>query len=109
MSVQVGPRPHRRPSDFDSLWFGQGRARMIEVYKNLGFYDVCECDRTEIKGQRDRKSMLPSVVMECTYCHYLIWPMQYIFDCDECTEPFLVDKFPPVKYDELLLCPDCEN
>jgi hypothetical protein len=102
----------RRPADFNKLWHGKGRARMIEVYKNLGFWDVCECDPAEKHGWRYRKDSgrtgSPGMA-ECTYCHHLLWPMQYIYECDECLEPFLIDKFPPpMKHQEDLLCPECE-
>lgn len=101
----------RRPSNFNKLWHGKGRKRMIEVYKNLGFYDVCECE--DAHGWRFRKDSgnggSPGMA-ECTYCGYLIWPMQYIYDCDECMEPFLIGRFPPpLAHVEDLLCPECDG
>lgn len=100
----------RRPSDYNKLWFGQGRKRMIEVYKNLGFYDVCECEEDHgIRYRKDSGASGSPGMAECPYCHYLIWPMQYLYDCDDCMEPFMIDKFPPAMLHVAdLLCPDCQ-
>lgn len=100
----------RRPMDLAYLWHGKGRERMIEVYKNLGFYDVCECPQPT--GTRYRKGSgrrgSPGM-LECTICHYLIWPMQYIFECDDCCEPILLDQFPAPFIYEDLLCAECQG
>lgn len=100
----------RKPMDFRYLWFGKGRDVMIKVFKNLGFDDVCECPQPAPMRYRKNSGVKGSPGMqECAYCHHLIWPMQYIFECDECCEPILLDQFPaPLIYEDLL-CPECQG
>jgi hypothetical protein len=103
----VGDR-FRHTSDLSSRWFGKGRRRMIEVCKDLGITDICTCNPdTTTQGPWQVRPDSGKVGMnECSTCHHLLWPLSYVYDCDECTEPVLADKF-PVPLDEDFLCIDC--
>jgi hypothetical protein len=101
---------YRKPSSLGYLWFGQGRARMLEVCHNLGITDVCTCEEWDGAKEPGPWRMRPDSgrvgMRECKQCHHLLWPLSYVYDCDECTEPTLTEKF-PVDLDEEFLCFDC--
>lgn len=99
-------RKFRHTADLHHLWGGQGRARYIEVVKNLGFNDICECEDFRNKPHRYRKESGTVGQMECAECHYLVWPLSSVYECDECMELTLSDKY-PVRADEVFLCGDC--
>lgn len=113
------PRPDRarRRSDLDYLWFGKGRARLVALCKNMGIRDICECDDRDWNSAttsdprnpdwRIRPNSGPVGMKECTACRCLLWPLSYVFDCDNCTEPTLANKY-PVTLDEEFLCFDCQ-
>lgn len=102
----------RSRADLSYLWHGKDRANMIRVVKNLGIDDVCTCDPFPgIAHFRYRpgsdSSGGPLGMRECLDCHYLHFPLAYVYVCDECTEPFLLEQFPPPKKNVELLCFDC--
>lgn len=98
---------YRRPYDTYSLWLSKGRKRYVEVFKNLGFWDICECsDDTKQIPQRKRPDSGNPGLTECAKCGHLVWPLTAVYECDECMEPTLSDKY-PVSEDEPFLCRDC--
>jgi hypothetical protein len=95
----------RNPSKLGWRWFGYGRERMLEVCNDLGIKDVCTCDPIPaLSNSRIRKNSGITGMRECKECHHLVWPLSYVYDCDECTEPVLSDEFPPVLD---FICYDC--
>lgn len=108
MSIYKPSHKPRIPANLGYLWFGQGRERMLQVAKNLDIVDICTCERvgkSELPW-RYRPNSGKVGMRECLTCHHLLWPLSYVFECDECTEPFLVDHF-PIFEDEECLCFDC--
>lgn len=104
----------RRPSKLNYLWHGKGREVLIRVCHNMGITDICTCDpQPPLQHFRYRPGSssnpyAPGLGMkECLDCHHLQYPLQYVYDCDECTEPFLIDKFPPPHVEVEFLCFDC--
>ena len=83
---------------------------MVAVCKGLGITDVCTCDVWKTTNfpekWRYREGSGKPGMRECLTCHHLLWPLSYVYDCDECTEPTLSDKF-PVTLDEEFICFDC--
>jgi len=97
--------------DLHPYYGGKGRKAYIKVYKNMGFYDICECNLDkDIPTKYIRKRVRPNSGIvgeqECVECGYLVWPLSAVFECDECTEPALSDKY-PVALDEEFLCSEC--
>lgn len=98
-------RPFRIPTDVSYLWHQKGRENYIRVVKNMGIYDICEC--AEILGWKKREDSGTVGQKECVVCKSLIWPLSYVYDCDECTEPALASKFPVLASDKFI-CHYCE-
>jgi hypothetical protein len=96
----------RKPSDLGYKWFGKGRKAMLAACKDEGISDVCTCDmeRPQNIPSRIRPNSGRVGMRECLECKHLIWPLSYVFDCDECTEPVLSDTFPPP---DNFICFDC--
>jgi hypothetical protein len=101
----VGNGVNRPKVDLDYLWLIKGRENYISVVKRLGIQDVCECEDYRDHKQRREGSGKPGQE-ECSVCGCLIRPMQYIYACDECTEPFLSEKY-YLCTNEPALCPYC--
>lgn len=107
MDITASSKKYRPAIDTHPLWGAQGRARYIEVYKNMGFWDICECEDYRNIPHRKRADSGPVGLTECTKCKHLVWPMSAIYQCDECLEPTLSDTYPVSAKDEFL-CSDCE-
>lgn len=99
----------RSPVDMSKLWHAKGRKNYIKVFKGLGFNDICECDIMSTSDKRrngNKCKRRGTNQWECMKCRSLIWPMAYLYYCDECTEIVLADHF-PVKLSEEFYCEDC--
>lgn len=96
----------RKPSDLGYRWFGKGRQAMLDVCADLGITDVCTCDPERVQDLpwRYRPDSGKVGERECLKCRHLLWPLSYVYDCDECTEPTLSDTFPPP---DDFICIDC--
>lgn len=97
----------RPPVDLSEHWMHKGRKKYIEVFKRLGFNDICECNiKNDMRAVGNKRKRRNTNQWECTECRSLIWPMAYLYHCDECTEITLADHF-PVRLDKDFYCDDC--
>ena len=94
----------RLPVDFSYLWYAKGRENYVTIVKNMGITDICECTN-EVSFNRRRDSGKLGQV-ECARCRQLVYPLNYVYPCDSCTEPTLADEF-PVSRDTRFLCSYC--
>jgi hypothetical protein len=82
------------------------REAYVKAYKNLGFYDICDCDEGPVDKHVRPDSGNPGQ-LECLVCHSLAYPFLAIYPCDECTEPTLSDKYPLYPSDPFY-CTECK-
>lgn len=76
---------------------GNGRAAYVAEVKSLGF-DICQCE------EEGHKLPLPTYAPQsgivgifiCSECGLPQWTLNYIYPCDECTEPVMCRSYPPV-------------
>jgi len=95
--------PYKNRIHYEQMVHKVSRERYIEIVKNMGLSDICEC--SNITTRRRQDSGLNGE-LECTECHYLKYPLQYMYPCDECTEPTLSPYCYLSKSIEFL-CDDC--
>lgn len=104
-------KKYRTPIDFRYLWFGKGEEVYYEAFLKLGFTDICECEEESGKSRYQRgvkrSNSGATGQLECKNCGCLLYPFQHLYECDECTEPALADKY-PLPVDEPFLCEDCQ-
>lgn len=103
-------RKYRIAYDMRRVIMGKTREQYIEVMKNMGIDDVCECLEHNLifKKKRRRPETGHPGQLECTICGCLIWPHSSIYECDECTEPVLANEYPLPKNREFL-CSECNG
>jgi hypothetical protein len=94
----------RPTADVGYLWLAKGRENYIKVCKNMGIYDICECDGHP--GTRIRPNSGHPGMLECRECGGLKHPLSHLYHCDECTEPFLPDQY-ALGLNERALCLYC--
>jgi hypothetical protein len=94
--------------DLSYLFLAKGRENYIEVVQNLGINDICECvyKPPATHPTRLRVGSGHPGEIECKICGFLVYPLSYMYECDECTEPFLSNQF-SLELNEPALCSDC--
>jgi hypothetical protein len=97
----------RKPVDYTKYTTGKTHAQYAKLAKEYGFNDVCECKTEwgEFETQYREGSGTPGM-LECTDCYCLVHPFLYVYECDECMEPTVPDKY-TYRQDETFLCDDC--
>lgn len=101
---------YHRHIDHSKETNASGRERYLDVVFGMGFHDVCECPvgpPNKPGPWRYRPNSGKVGIMECTRCGNMLYPLQHIYYCDECTEPTLMDKF-PIPIEEPILCEECQ-
>jgi len=96
---------YRQKIDYTRLIKNASRDRYVQIVKNMGIDDICECGEFKHYGRRREGSGLNGL-LECSECHYLKYPLSYMYMCDECTEPAL-SEVNPLRADIKFYCEDC--
>lgn len=75
--------------------YANGREAYIKEVKGLGF-EICECPGRRLPNPRYMPGSGTVGVYICSECALIQWTLNYVYACDECTEPVLHLKYPPV-------------
>lgn len=98
---------YRQRIRFESQYKNATRAQYIALVKRMGIHDICECEPFEWVSGRRRANSGVNGMLECSDCFCLIYPLMYMYACDECTEATLAtESFQPIKPD--FYCEDCQ-
>lgn len=95
--------------DLTEQFLGKRRQDYAAKIRRMGFTDVCDCDFRDtdnLKNKQRRAGSGEPGQHECTVCGLLCWPHTQIYECDECCEYTLANKYPLPK-DEPFYCDSC--
>ena len=120
MKKNTGDLTHKYKKPIDVLYLiaNQPREVYVQVYKNLGFIDICTCEKFMDVKPSDRLSRTKTWRMQenvhdrigikiCVECQHRVFPLATVYPCDDCTEPTEAD-YILLKTDEIY-CPDCAD
>jgi hypothetical protein len=77
---------------FEYLYKGKSRKEYINICKRMNIHDICECEPHELTMTRRRPNSGVNGIAECRECTLIMYPLMYMYACDECTEPALADQ-----------------
>jgi hypothetical protein len=100
------PYKFRQRVRFEYLYKGKSRSEYVGIVKRMGITDICECVPFTLVSSRRRANSGVNGITECRVCEGILYPLMYMYACDECTEPALAEvSYLPVSID--FICDNC--
>lgn len=97
---------YRQRVRLEHLYKNKTRKEYVQLCKRMGIDDVCECEPFALISTKRRANSGVNGILECRECECIMYPLMYMYECDECTELTLAEvSFLPLT--PAFYCEDC--